>query len=444
MIRATFARCGHKGLQASLIIFGALSFTSVASAQVLGSHYASDYTTSTIGPAPGVFGLQGGMTFKAGDPSRLLLVGDTTSLTALIYQVSVTRDALGHIDGFSGSASVLASAPRADGGLRYGPGGVLLFTTWPNNSLGQIKPGSSAPDRFVDLTSLGVAISTGGIDITPAGFAGAGKLHITSFDNSNSYSADLVPDGSGTFDVTNVMFGTDLWGGPVPPGPESVIHVDATAPAFAVQSVLICEWNLSSVASFDLDANGNPVTAQRREFLTSFSCSGSAVDPLTGDFLFVEYNTGQIVVVQTADGPIGTRYCSPAVPNSTGQPGVITASGALAAASNNVTLTASSLPQNAFGFFLTSETQGMVTNPGGSQGDLCLGGSIGRFVGAGQILNSGASGAFALAVDLGAIPTPTGFVPVLPGETWNFQAWHRDANPLVTSNFTDAVSVTFL
>jgi hypothetical protein len=31
----------------------------------------------------------------------------------------------------------------------------------------------------------------------------------------------------------------------------------------------------------------------------------------------------------------------------------------------------------------------------------------------------------------------------IPGETWYFQAWHRDANPTLTSNFTDAVSITF-
>ncbi len=30
------------------------------------------------------------------------------------------------------------------------------------------------------------------------------------------------------------------------------------------------------------------------------------------------------------------------------------------------------------------------------------------------------------------------------GDTWNFQCWYRDNNPVPTSNFTDAVSVTFL
>ena len=83
--------------------------------------------------------------------------------------------------------------------------------------------------------------------------------------------------------------------------------------------------------------------------------------------------------------------------------------------------------------------------PGGSQGNLCLGGAIGRYVGPGQIKNSGAAGTFDLVLDLASTPTPTGLVQVLPGDTWNFTAWYRDAvSGVATSNFTDAVSVTFL
>jgi hypothetical protein len=35
--------------------------------------------------------------------------------------------------------------------------------------------------------------------------------------------------------------------------------------------------------------------------------------------------------------------------------------------------------------------------------------------------------------------------PILAGQTWNFQAWHRDAaaGPDGNNNFTDAVQVTF-
>jgi hypothetical protein len=108
-------------------------------------------------------------------------------------------------------------------------------------------------------------------------------------------------------------------------------------------------------------------------------------------------------------------------------------------------LRASDLSLSSFGFFLTSRTQGFVMNPGGSAGNLCLAGAIGRYVGPGQIKNSGTSGAFELLLDLSATPTPTGLVQIQAGETWNFQAWHRDAvGGVATSNFTHGRSIGFM
>lgn len=145
-----------------------------------------------------------------------------------------------------------------------------------------------------------------------------------------------------------------------------------------------------------------------------------------------------------AGGGTGVNFCGPAVPNSSGFPATMTASGSITVADNNLTISATDLPQNSFGFFLTSTTQNTVGQPGGSQGVLCLGGSVGRFVGPGQIQNSGALGEISLALDLSQQPTPTGLVQVQPGETWSFQAWFRDAvGGQVTSNFTDGLEVTF-
>ena len=65
-------------------------------------------------------------------------------------------------------------------------------------------------------------------------------------------------------------------------------------------------------------------------------------------------------------------------------------------------------------------------------------------MGPGQIKNSGATGAFALLVNLTQTPTPTGFVSVVAGQTRYFQAWHRDAiGGSATSNFTNGLAVTF-
>jgi hypothetical protein len=140
---------------------------------------------------------------------------------------------------------------------------------------------------------------------------------------------------------------------------------------------------------------------------------------------------------------IGTAYCSPAVPNSTGLPGSMTILGSETVTLNDIRIGARSLPFGSFGFFLTSQTQGFVAQAGNSQGTLCLGGAVGRYVGPGQVLSSGMSGSFSLTLDLSLTPTPTGLVTVTAGETWSFQAWYRDANPALTSNFTDAVGVTF-
>jgi hypothetical protein len=143
--------------------------------------------------------------------------------------------------------------------------------------------------------------------------------------------------------------------------------------------------------------------------------------------------------------PIGTSYCS-AVPNSTGVGATINATGSDVVATNDVTLTCANLPANTFGYFLSGSTQGFVSGPGGSQGDLCIGGNIGRFNRAAfnEIQNSGTSGEFSLVIDLTNMPTPMGPMALAPGDTRTFQCWYRDANPSVTSNFSDAVQVLFL
>jgi len=146
-----------------------------------------------------------------------------------------------------------------------------------------------------------------------------------------------------------------------------------------------------------------------------------------------------------AGGSLGSSYCGPAVANTTGNSAVLTATGSAMAAANNVTLTASAMPTNQFGFFLTSMSQGLIMNPGGSQGNLCLVGTIGRYVRMGQIMNAGAGGTFSLALNLTQTPAGGVFVAIGAGETWNFQAWFRDIGPMGQpwSNFTDGRSILF-
>ena len=82
----------------------------------------------------------------------------------------------------------------------------------------------------------------------------------------------------------------------------------------------------------------------------------------------------------------------------------IRATGSDVVADANFHLVAEMLPPNKFGYFLAGKTQGFTANPGGSQGNLCLGGQIGRFVT--QIVNSGASGSYTVQIDLANLPPP--------------------------------------
>ncbi|MEO0661448.1 MAG: hypothetical protein AAFZ87_07925, partial [Planctomycetota bacterium] len=84
--------------------------------------------------------------------------------------------------------------------------------------------------------------------------------------------------------------------------------------------------------------------------------------------------------------------------------------------------------------------QGFVPFAGGSDGNLCLGGMLGRSVGA-FTQAADATGTFTVTADLTALPQPSSLVAVQPGDTWHFQAWHRDGP--MGSNFTEAVSVVF-
>ncbi|MEL6431243.1 MAG: choice-of-anchor Q domain-containing protein, partial [Planctomycetota bacterium] len=128
-------------------------------------------------------------------------------------------------------------------------------------------------------------------------------------------------------------------------------------------------------------------------------------------------------------------------PNSTGAIGRTRTAGSLDVSSNDFALVATSLPPGQFGVFVVSRTPGFSAGAGGSSdGNLCLAGAIGRFNGPGQIVNSGTNGIASLDVDFTAIPTPTAFVTAAAGETWFFQAWHRDSGGL-GSNFTEGEGV---
>lgn len=153
-------------------------------------------------------------------------------------------------------------------------------------------------------------------------------------------------------------------------------------------------------------------------------------------------NLGQAVIrFDIPGGSLGQVYCQSQT-NSTGSVARLSLTGSDVASVNNLELHCDSLPLGSSGYFLVGQTQASVPGAGGSQGTICLGGSIGRFVGGG-VKNSGTTGSVSGPVDVTVIPTPLGPVPAIAGQTWNFQYWYRDANPATTSNFSPGVALTF-
>lgn len=284
-----------------LILLGLLA--SAASAQTIQAPFNTAYTARSLGAAPGIPGNYGGITFKWNDPSRLLVGGAANTPNAAIYEIGVTRDATGRITGFAGTGSLHATAPRIDGGLAYGPNGVLFFTTYSDNNLGQIKLGSSAPDRIESLGGYGVAASTGTLNFVPPNFPGAGELKIASYNWSTFYGFTLQPDGNGTFQIAPANGPVSIGGGPegilyVPPG-------SALLPDY--QKLLICEYGNGAVVVYDIDAVGNPIPTSRVPFLTGLSgAEGACTDPITGALLFSTFGGGSGIVVVEGFGVCGS------------------------------------------------------------------------------------------------------------------------------------------
>ena len=119
-----------------------------ASAQTVAEPFDDAYSVRDIGSPPGVPASLGGLTLKAGTTDRLLIGGAANGASGALYEIGVTRDAQGHITGFvEQEATRYADAAYNDGGVTYGPGGVLFLARWPTNELGQTKPGAPSPTR---------------------------------------------------------------------------------------------------------------------------------------------------------------------------------------------------------------------------------------------------------------------------------------------------------
>ncbi len=278
----------------------------------LGPDFVGMYALTNIGaPDPAnITGFLGGYTFL--NSSTMLVSDGAGSADGKIYSIGVARDMDGHITGFSGVSSFYADAPWIDGGLSIGPGGVLFYTRWPNHELGQFEAGSTLPDRVDSVLETGFAPSVGALSFVPSGFAGAGTLKLASYDTGNWATATLTADGGGTYDVSVSASPVTLAG-----GPEGIVYYSGTNQGFTADSVLISEATYDNtqayaqISAYEIDANGDPIYTndplQRRVFIWGYQgFFGGAVDPLTGDLVFMgfdEFDAYHTIIVEALPPP---------------------------------------------------------------------------------------------------------------------------------------------
>lgn len=320
---------------------------STAPAQSFGPAFAADYNFVDLGSPSGIPPQLGGVEFKPGDLNTLWIGGAANGATGAIYEIAVTRDGAGHITGFTGASAQHAAAPYIDGGLTHGPTGVLFFTGYPVNTLGEFAPGSTTVNKTVDLNAAGVSSSVGSILFVPAGFAGAGSFKILSYSTSQWFNASLVPDATGTFDVAQVQLRASLTG-----GLEGAVYVHAGNPGFTADNILACEYSSGSVGAYDMDANGDPILASRRDFMTGLTgAEGALIDPLTGDFIFSTFGGGNRVLV-VRGFTLPSAYCT-AKANSLGcEPEIGYTGLPTASAADNFHVTASQVFNRKFGVLM--------------------------------------------------------------------------------------------
>lgn len=266
---------------------------SAASArQVLEPPFDASYVLVDLGLIPGVPTPYGGLTLLPGEPNTLLICGSANGEFGEIYSIELERSC-GQITGFIGEAKFFADAPFNDGGLAFHPTGVLFYTQYPTNLLGQIRPGSSMVDKVIDLTPLGVDGSVGACQFVPGGLPGAGGFKVASYSPGVWHDISLAPDGTGLFDITAVGGGIAL-----PGGPEGIVYVAAGSAQFPNASILLSEWSAGQVEAFEVDANGDPDPGTARLFISGLSgAEGAHVDAITGDFLFSTFGGGDRVVI---------------------------------------------------------------------------------------------------------------------------------------------------
>jgi hypothetical protein len=264
-------------------------------AQTVQPPFDALYTIQNVGTIPGLGSTYGGITFDLQDPNKLVCSNWATVGQQNLFEVEVVRDAQGHITGFAGPATPRGQADYIDAGLAFHPSGVLFYARYPSgtgvNAIGQFKPGSTTPDRVDNVLGPNWL---GGLQIVPDGLPGAGRLKTVRWSGGQWTDATLVPDGNGTFQITGETQTAILSG-----GPDGFCYVPRTAPLFTGADVMVAEYSGGNLATYTVDAQGDPIVASRQVFVSGLSGAFAlAVDPVTQDLVHAKWSAGTIHVIR--------------------------------------------------------------------------------------------------------------------------------------------------
>jgi hypothetical protein len=288
----------------------AASLVQVLAAQSVLPPFDTTYQIVNLGTIPGT-GSYGGTAFLPTNPNVLMVsIYPTTDIRA----VPLVRNTQGFIIG-TGAATPVITVGGTDGGLAYGPNNVLFATWYGPNRLSQIEFGSTSTDRVDDLTPIGISsASVGACTFVPPGLPGAGRLKICTWSSSAFHDVPLTPDGNGTFALGTAGAPVTLAG-----GVEGIVYAPAGAPLFGGQ-LLACEWSPGNIATYQVDAIGNPLPATRQVVVGgAYGLGGGAVDPITGELLFLG-GQGELLILRNGAACGTFTSYGPASPGALGTP----------------------------------------------------------------------------------------------------------------------------
>jgi subtilisin family serine protease len=263
-------------------------------------------------------------------------------------------------------------------------------------------------------------------------------------EGTKTFSAStLSPTMDATSDSVQVIVD-----GTAPGLPQSLQSTDHTVNQNSCDLTVAMDWDpasdsLSGVAGYSYQWSNSSGTTPDASIDTTATSSNTALSASSSGWWFHVRAVDKAGNAGSAahSGPyfLGeakvTNYCNSNL-NSTGMMAHLGTQGPVCLANDQFTLHTINVPLNQWGHYFFGVNKANVPFFGGSQGILCVGGPIIRFIK--DVKNSGSAGTITLSPDMNDLPNGANF---LPGSTWNFQLWYRDKNPGNTSNTSNAIEV---